>query len=274
MSIIHQIDFESHFQALYTSLLQFFTQKSYSKSVKGENIKEHRVYAFDLEVNDLIVNYFKQHLSIPAKIISEEQDEIMVGNAEPEYLIVLDPVDGSVNVKRGLNIFAVGIAVLKGTNALAVDSVIAVMVGNFLTGELYTAVRGAGAFCNGAQIATSAEINPKNFCLSFELSHLQKCDLPQFLDIIPKIHQVRSLGSAISALSLVAKGALDAHIDVRNRLTIENILPPSLLISEAGGVISDEKGDKLDKAKDLKKGFNIIASGNEIIHQWILTNIY
>ncbi|MHA1265051.1 MAG: inositol monophosphatase family protein [Candidatus Helarchaeota archaeon] len=273
MEILKQVDFNFHFQKLYRILLEYFDKKTYSKVKQGKNIKAHQVYAFDLEVNDIIIKYFQKNMPIPAKIISEEGEEVIIGNTDPKYLIVIDPVDGSVNVKRGLNIFAGGIAILKGATYLSLDSVVAAMVGNFLTRELYTATKGAGAYCNGMPIQSSSECDPKNFCLSFELSHLQEHNLPHLFELTSQIHQVRSLGSAIAALSLVAKGALEAHIDVRDRLTIENILPPSLIITEAGGIISDRKGEKLKRTTNLKQGFNIIACGNETIQQWILKRL-
>ncbi|NVM30416.1 MAG: hypothetical protein HWN65_16335 [Candidatus Helarchaeota archaeon] len=273
MNTYENYNFDSHFQELFEKLSEFFSEKSYSIDKKGENIKAHQVYSFDIEVNNIIIDYLTQSIKIPMRIISEESEEVVIGEKEPELTFVIDPVDGSVNVNRGLNIFSFGIAILQGTEQLSVNFVIASMVGNLLTNEYYVARKGCGSYCNNEAIHASKRTDPKTFMFNFELSHLIKKDFPQFFDIIPEIHQVRSLGSAITALSLVARGGIDAHIDIRNRLTIENILPASLLILEAGGIITDSRGNELKPTKNLKTPFNIIASGNRTIHSWILKKI-
>ena len=206
-------------------------------------------------------------------IVSEESEKVIIGEKEPNLTFVIDPVDGSVNVNRGLNIFSFGIAVLQGSKHLSLKSVIASMVGNLLTNEYYFAQKGSGAYCNNKLIRASERKDPNTYMFNFELSHLLKGDFPQLFDIIPQIHQVRSLGSAITALSLVSNGSLDAHIDIRHRLTIENILPAGLLILESGGIITDSSGNELKPTNNLKTPFNIIASGNQKIHNWILKKI-
>jgi myo-inositol-1(or 4)-monophosphatase len=266
-------NFTYHFKKIFHKVSRFFEKGSYSIVKIGKNIKAHDVYLFDSEANDIIINYFKKNFKNSARIISEEGEEIFIGTGDPEFTVVIDPVDGSVNVNRGLNIFSCGIAVLRGLQPLTIDSVISSMVGNFLVKELYIAQKGSGAYCSKKIITGSMSNDPKTFIISIELSHLLSESFPQLLDILSEVHQVRSLGSAITAFSLVASGRLDAHIDIRDRLTIENILPASLLIKEAGGILTDPNGNELKPATDLKQPFNIVASGNPTIHTWILNKI-
>jgi len=268
-----KFNFNYHFQNIFNDLSIFFKKKLYSSKKLGKNIKSHQVYGFDIEANNIIIEYLVKNFNYPAQIISEESEKIFLGNKEPKFTFIIDPVDGSANVGRNLNIFSVGIAVLTSIKEFSIDSLVVSMVGNYLTNEFFVAQKGSNAFCNNEPISTSKNTDPETFVFNFELNHLLKGQFQELFDITPQIHQVRSLGSALTALSLVASGRLDAHIDVRNRLTIENILPASLLILEAGGIITDDHGDSLKLTNNLEEPFNIIASGNSKIHNWILNKI-
>ncbi|MDP2973901.1 MAG: inositol monophosphatase, partial [Candidatus Diapherotrites archaeon] len=69
---------------------------------------------------------------------------------------------------------------------------------------------------------------------------------------------------------LVASAGFDAHVDVRDKLTPENFMAAYLIIKEAGGVLTDAFGKELPETGDLKKPFNIVASGNIGLHRQII----
>ena len=60
---------------------------------------------------------------------------------------------------------------------------------------------------------------------------------------------------------MVATGSLDAHLDLRGRLTPENILAPSLILTEAGGMVTDPEGKPIPEIQDLTERYSIIAAG-------------
>ena len=64
-------------------------------------------------------------------------------------VVVLDPIDGSINAKRGIPFFAVSIAVAEGP---AMGDVVFGYVYDFGSGEEWTATRGGGALLNGGPI--------------------------------------------------------------------------------------------------------------------------
>ncbi len=75
------------------------------------------------------------------KVLSEEQTTVFDPNVE--YTWVVDPIDGTTNFARGLPIWGVSIALLRHG-----DPVLGVV--NFpLTGEIFSAVKGTGAWCSG-----------------------------------------------------------------------------------------------------------------------------
>jgi fructose-1,6-bisphosphatase/inositol monophosphatase family enzyme len=74
---------------------------------------------------------------------------------------------------------------------------------------------------------------------------------------------VRVYGCASRALRLVAEGALDAHIDVRSRLTPESFLAASLLVTEAGGHICHLDGKDLGPFQSLQDRTTLVAASTK-----------
>jgi len=87
-----------------------------------------------------------------ATIVSEEVGELP-GNGR--LRIVVDPIDGSLNAKRGIPFFSISVAIADGET---MDDVLFGYVHDFGTGEEWTAERGKGARLNGAELS---ELRPK-----------------------------------------------------------------------------------------------------------------
>ncbi len=81
-------------------------------------------------------------------------------------------------------------------------------------------------------------------------------------NVLSRALGVRTLGCASQAITLVASGSMDAHLDLRGRLTPENFLAPSLILTEAGGAISGQDGEPIPHISDLTQRFSIIASSS------------
>jgi fructose-1,6-bisphosphatase/inositol monophosphatase family enzyme len=75
------------------------------------------------------------------------------------------------------------------------------------------------------------------------------------------------LGSASLELSCVANASVEVLII--KGLTPENFAAAYLIIKEAGGILTDERGKELPEL-DMKKGYNIVASGNKEMHGKII----
>ena len=78
-------------------------------------------------------------------LVSEELGERLFG-AGGSLRVVVDPIDGSVNAKRGIPFFSFSLAVAEGP---AMNDVVFGYVYDFGTGEEWTAERGSGAFLGG-----------------------------------------------------------------------------------------------------------------------------
>src|SRR5205085_5176104 len=88
------------------------------------------------------------------EIITEERPAFITGPM-PTHRIVIDPVDGSTNVARGIMTAAVSLAVLPIDAPICPEQVQWALVGELFSGTVYQAQRGGGAFCNGRRCQVS-----------------------------------------------------------------------------------------------------------------------
>lgn len=87
---------------------------------------------------------------VPVAIfIGEESDDYVRKNQTDKYVFIVDPIDGTTNFSRGLKISAISVALLKND-----QPIIAVCYNPYLK-EIYTAIKGYGAYLNDKKIHVS-----------------------------------------------------------------------------------------------------------------------
>jgi myo-inositol-1(or 4)-monophosphatase len=160
-------------------------------------------------------------------LVSEELGERVFGS--PDGLrIVLDPIDGSVNAKRGIPFFAVSLAVAAGQ---AMGDVFFGYVFDFGTREEWTAGQGEGAFLNGTALDGPG---PKETIemLSFEAT---TTDLvaQQIGDMVGLADRTRVMGSLALSLCHLAAGRVDAVCSLKPARSVD-IAAAQLLVRERG----------------------------------------
>jgi myo-inositol-1(or 4)-monophosphatase len=71
----------------------------------------------------------------------------------------------------------------------------------------------------------------------------------------------------------VANGAYDAYIDIGDVLTGESFLASVVIIREAGGIVTDTRGQPLSPIANLRQGFSLVAAATPELHQEILRRL-
>jgi myo-inositol-1(or 4)-monophosphatase len=224
------------------------------------NAKGDDVRAFDLAADDAAIAVLERS-SLPLVIDSEEVGRREIGSGPPGHRVVLDPVDGSDNWSRQLPLSAVSCAVLPIDAALHPESVEAAIVGPLAQEMPVLAQKGSGAWSGGVRLETSGVGHLADAVISIELNHF--APPPHLVNLMADARGVRSYGCASRALALVAAGAIDAHLDMRGRLTAESYLAGARLVIEAGGCVAGLDGGKLPAAHDLTDGIGLIAAASQ-----------
>ncbi|MGL4608796.1 MAG: inositol monophosphatase family protein [Trueperaceae bacterium] len=172
----------------------------------------------------------------PEHVILGEEGGESVGNASHRWIV--DPLDGTVNYAHGFPFYCVSIG-------LEIDGVMEVgVVLDSVRGEMFTATRGGGAFCNGVKISVSSEPALKK-CLVATGFPYDEAGLKRSLEVFAKVHQkvraIRRPGSAALDLSYVACGRIDGFWELK--LNAWDVAAGMLLIQEAGGTITGIHGE-------------------------------
>ncbi len=160
-------------------------------------------------------------------LISEELGERRFGE-QPALRVVVDPIDGSVNAKRGIPFFSLSVAVAEGP---AMSEVVFGYVHDFGSGEEWVAERGRGATLDGRPLdgpGPKQEIE----LLSFEatMTHFVAEKAASFLDIAPRL---RIMGSLALSLCHLAAGRVDAVVSLKPIRSVD-IAAAQLLLQERG----------------------------------------
>ncbi len=177
---------------------------------------------------------------------------------------LLDPVDGTANFARANPLFCVCISVVEG-NEIKHAAVAAPRLG-----DIYHASLGGGAFRDSASGETyplrvaSAERLEDSFVGS-DVAYRESKDPRKngTLEVYKRCWQVRSLGSAGIRGAWLAAGYLDVSIGTRN--TAWDYAPTALLVSEAGGRVTDLTGGPWTYDAD-----GLLATNNDTLHAEVL----
>lgn len=171
-------------------------------------------------------------------VLSEEAGLRSYGAPFP--LVVVDPVDGSLNAKQGIPFYNVMLAVLDGPT---VAETVAGSVFNLVSGETWTATRGAGAEHNGQRLVVTPRERPDRISLLGLESSTRSLAAAQRL--VDRSSKIRILGSMALSMAHTAAGALDAFCaPVPMRLF--DMTAGLLILAESGGVATDVQGRSLD----------------------------
>jgi len=254
----HLVSIFRNIQRVVTAGDVGFTGKT-ERNAKGDSVKW-----FDLAADEAASAYLKEHFPCPVILLSEEGSPREFGTGQPEFTVVLDPVDGSDNFARGIAPVGTAIALIPHSCPISVETVQYALVGNLVTGQICTAEQGKGSSCNGNKIRTGSCKVLANAMISCEMNHFSV--RAPLANVLSRARGVRTLGCATQAITLVASGSIDGHLDLRDRLTPENFLAPSLILTEAGGTISGPDGEPIPDITDLTQRFSIIASGSSELH--------
>jgi myo-inositol-1(or 4)-monophosphatase len=216
----------------------------------------------DLKSDSLIVKLIRERFPTHS-IISEESG---YSNMNSKYTWVIDPLDGTSNFASALPWFGILITVFENN--------IPIMGGAFLPvqDQLYFAEKGKGAFKNGKTFIMAKNRELKNSLFSFSVDFtdneiILNESISIYRNLIKAARNIRSTNSLVDFL-YVAEGKFGGCINLFTR--IWDISALGLIISEAGGVMKDIKGDDIQftfNENIAEKNFAVMAGSVEIISE-------
>jgi myo-inositol-1(or 4)-monophosphatase len=166
--------------------------------------------------------------------ISEERGAVDFGGGE--VLVVIDPIDGSLNAKRGIVHHALSVAVANGKTMADVEFG---YVYEFGTSEEWSAQRGAGAFLNGQRLDREAN-ERRTPDGRLEMLGIESAD-PRWLtgmidSLADRAYRLRAFGALAPSLCQVAASRFDALMSLRGCRAVD-VAAAQLIVEEAGGCV-------------------------------------
>jgi myo-inositol-1(or 4)-monophosphatase len=226
----------------------------------GEGEGGDTTLAVDRAAEDAVLSVLSSS-GAPFVVVSEERGEVSLnGGSEGggSARVVVDPVDGSMNAKRGLPFACVSIAVASGSRMADVELA---FVAELDPPRDWWAVRGEGAFLGGVREET-ANISPQlaeppggERLPPLRPGPLEVLGLETARPALVagaaeaiaglEARRLRVLGSVAAAMCLVAAGRLDAMVTLREVRSVD-VAAAQLIVEEAGGAVALPGGDALD----------------------------
>jgi myo-inositol-1(or 4)-monophosphatase len=232
-------------------VLEELPYRAEREPVVGDGEGGDETTAIDAAAEAVILDRFRGE---DVRIVSEEVGSL--GNGR--WTVVVDPIDGSLNAKRGIPFFSISIAVADGAT---MGDVVFAYVFDFGAQEEWTATRGGGAFLNGKPITE----RPKDELeiLSFEATTTAYVseNAARFDGVA---HRLRIMGSLAITLCHLAAGRVDGVVSLKGARSVD-IAAAQLLVLEQGLAIElpDVPTAFAAAPLDLEGRSRVAAAGNQ-----------
>ncbi|MHB8468740.1 MAG: inositol monophosphatase family protein [Gaiellaceae bacterium] len=219
--------------------------------VVGAGLGGDDTTAVDKAAEDAILARLR---GLEVTIVSEEAGRLEGGGST---VVVVDPIDGSLNAKRGLPFFALSIAVAEGET---MGDVVFGYVYDFGTGEEWTARRGEGAWLDGAPLGA---VRPKD---AIEILMFEGTTAALIAESAAKVadvaHRLRTMGSLALSLCQLAAGRADGVCSLKGARSVD-IAAAQLVAREAGCAVElfESAGPFAAAPLDLEGRSRIAAAG-------------
>ncbi len=220
-------------------------------------------HAAQATILDVIADDYPEHAVLTEEPVPEPDRHAPV--AACEYCWIVDPIDGTRNFARGVGVWSTSVGVLREGRPVAGA------IYDATTGRVYSASVGGGVWCGDQRITTVGRDIDGDTTIAIASLHRRR--MPLALQTWLERYQLRNLGSLCLHLVWVAADMVDAVYASECKLW--DIAAGSLLIEEAGGVVTDHKGRAIwpvDPAKYDDESLPILA-GFPQTHSHLLASL-
>ncbi|WP_341760543.1 inositol monophosphatase family protein [Candidatus Endowatersipora endosymbiont of Watersipora subatra] len=165
---------------------------------------------------------------------------------------IVDPLNGTMNFLHSVPLFSVSIALERQ------GQLIAGVIYNPITEELFTAEKGTGAYMNDRRIRVGARNNLDTSLIVIDIPNHPSTSLSQQKVLMAQVSGIRATGSSTLNLAWLAAGRFDGYWE--NNLNAWEIAAGMLMVREAGGFVTAPTSNE-----SIYKSGRLVA-GNEYIH--------
>ena len=208
----------------------------------------------DLVAEKTVIDVLKKR-KVDATIIGEECGRI----EGKKGFVIMDGIDGTANATRGIPFYCCSLAY---ATEFRLSAVIDVAIIDLVTGDLYHASKGKGARLNGKKIGTKKPGD--ELMIGMNVSGIPRETIAKLLPVMTKAKHVRQFGAVALEMCFLARGQLDAFIDLRGKVRPTDIAAAYLIVKEAGGQLHTGEGREMGTADfRFDKRLSVVATANK-----------
>ena len=213
----------------------------------------------DKEINSYLIKKVKE--TYPNHSVDGEEEQF---GEESKYVWVCDPVDGTAMYARHIPVAVFSLA-------LVIDGVPVVgVVNDPFTENLYTAIKGKGAYQNGERInVNDYDLTDMRSVCNFDWWPASEYDVSEILAELGKKSYFVGLGSVIRACMCVASGEFNLAIFPGTKHKNCDIAAAKVIVEEAGGKVTDLFGNE----QRYDQSINGAIVSNGVVHEETLETI-
>ncbi|MHA1594687.1 MAG: bifunctional fructose-bisphosphatase/inositol-phosphate phosphatase [Candidatus Baldrarchaeia archaeon] len=233
------------------------------RKIVGRNPAGEYTKFIDKIAEDTTLSFIREYFK-DVRILSEESGEIIIGK-KPNFTILIDPLDGSSNASRGIAFYCFSAAIATGNT---LDNIIYGFVRDLVSGDVFEAIKGQGAYWNGDKMKPSHVKSLKDAMICL---YAYNTDKSTIMSLISAVKKIRLLGAVALELCYVGCGAYDALVDVRGALKVTDIAAAKLIVEESGAIIRNGNGSPMNYKIDLSEKVSVIAASTPQLIEEILS---
>jgi myo-inositol-1(or 4)-monophosphatase len=181
--------------------------------------------------------------------------------------MIIDAIDGTTNAICGIPFFCCSVAYATDFYLSAVAEAVII---DLPRGDLYYASKNKGAFLNGRRIFVKREATSDS-TIGINVSGVKPAVVERLAPIIAEATHIRQFGANALEMCFVARGFLDAYIDLRGKIRPTDVAAGYLIAKEAGAKIYSDDGSSLESNLDVKTRFSYAAVANDKIREQLAT---
>jgi myo-inositol-1(or 4)-monophosphatase len=243
-------------QVANEEILTRFNKISYSIKADGSLLTEADLAA-DQRIQQHLFDYCPEISFLSEEMRLSQQEELLQTASQ---LWCLDPLDGTSNFAAGIPLFATSLALIKE------GEVVMAVTYDPLRNEMFSAIKGQGAFLNGEKLSCK----PSGFSLNqavaiVDLKRLTPT-LAQRLATHAPYKSQRNLGACVLEWAWMA--ANRGHIYLHGGMKLWDLAAGTLLLSEAGGYASTLDGESVFRASMTPRSV-VISPDQTLYSEWM-----
>ncbi|WP_405290735.1 bifunctional NADP phosphatase/NAD kinase [Methanobrevibacter sp.] len=234
-----------------------------SEEIVVHTLKEAPVYSYIIseEIGELRLGKgTKRAITLTQELRRDDLSE----EEKPRFIFLVDPIDGTSNAIKEIPAFAISIAVasVPDGRVATLNDVELAFISNLANGNFFEAEKGKGCWLNNKEVHPSDVVSFSNLTLG----GFTKSGTSQASKLVDNARRMRVMGSVVLELSYVASGRYDAFLDLRGSRIID-IAAAKLILEEAGGIITDKYGEKLNNTLSIYEKTIVVAANTKILHK-------